>query len=84
MKKPDFFDDLSERLCAALPSNLKNLKADMEKNFRAILLGTFAKLDLITREEFDAQTKVLARTRKKLEDLEKQVAELTAKKKKAK
>ncbi len=43
----------------------------MEKNFRVILKNTFEKLDLVTREEFDAQTKVLARTRQKLEALEK-------------
>lgn len=79
MKNKDFFDDLSARLCKALPDGVIKIKEDVEKNFRAILLGTFAKLDIVTREEFDAQKKVLARTRKKLETLEKQLADLEAK-----
>lgn len=76
MKKSDFLSDLSSRLSNALPTSLKNLKQDMEKNFNAILHKSFAKLELVTREEFDAQTKVLARTRKKLEALESEVKEL--------
>lgn len=74
--KKDFFEELAERLSNAIPASVKNIKDDMEKNFRVILKNTFEKLDLVTREEFDAQTKVLARTRKKLEALEKQVREL--------
>lgn len=76
MKKTDFLHDLSERLGKALPGNLKNMKNDIEKNFHAILQKAFAKLELVTREEFDSQSKVLVRTRKKLEDLEKEVKEL--------
>lgn len=78
-KKSDFFEELSERLSGAIPEAFKNIKEDMEKNFRVILQSTFNKLDLVTREEFDAQTKVLARTRKKLETLEKQVKDLEGK-----
>ena len=48
----------------------------MEKNFHAVLQGTFNKMDLVTRNEFDTQTKVLARTRKKVEELEARVKEL--------
>jgi BMFP domain-containing protein YqiC len=48
----------------------------LKKNIRTLLEGTLAKLDLVTREEFDAQTKVLARTREKLEQLEKTISEL--------
>lgn len=70
MKKPQFLDDLSNRLCDALPANVKTLKKDIEKNFHTILQNTFTKLDLITRKEFDAQTKVLARSRQKIEALE--------------
>lgn len=76
MKKSDFLNDLSSRLSKALPSGLKSMKDDVEKNFHAILQKAFAKLELVTREEFDSQTKVLARTRKKLEALEKEVKEL--------
>ena len=50
----------------------------MEKNLRAAVQAALAKLDLVTREEFDVQTKVLARSRAKIEQLEKQVAGLEA------
>jgi hypothetical protein len=49
---------------------------DLEKNLRAMLSGAFARLDLVTREEFDIQREVLARTREKLEALEAKIAEL--------
>lgn len=75
MNKPDFLNNLNEKLCAALPPGLQSLKKDVEKNFRAVLQNTFNKLDLVTREEFDAQTKVLARTRKKIEALEKEITQ---------
>jgi BMFP domain-containing protein YqiC len=55
--------------------------ADLEKNLKALMRQGFAKLDLLTREEFDVQTEVLARTRAKLEQLEARVAELEAQKK---
>lgn len=49
---------------------------DLEKNLRAMLSGAFARLDLVTREEFDIQREVLARTREKLEALEARIAQL--------
>ena len=52
--------------------------ADIEKNVKAMLQGGLARLDLVTREEFDVQARVLARTREKLEQLETRVAELEA------
>lgn len=55
--------------------------ADLEKNLKALMSQGFAKLDLLTREEFDVQIEVLARTRAKLELLEARVAELEAQKK---
>lgn len=76
MKNKIFLDDLAEKLCNALPSSLQALKKDAEKNFHRVLQSTFAKLELVTREEFDAQTKVLLRTRKKLEALEKKLEAL--------
>lgn len=69
-------DELSRRLAEVVPSGLSGLKGDLEKNFRAVLQGTFEKMNLVSREEFDAQRAVLARTREKLERLEAQVAEL--------
>ncbi len=73
-----FIDDLSRRVADALPPGLQTLKQDVEHNIHAILRARLEKLDLVTRDEFDAQTRVLARTRAKLEELEKTVAELEA------
>ena len=67
------FDQVVNTLRSALPPNLTQ---DMEKNLRAALLAVFERLDLVTREDFDVQSAVLARTRAKLEALEKQVAAL--------
>ncbi|MDH5301457.1 MAG: accessory factor UbiK family protein [Gammaproteobacteria bacterium] len=71
-------DELSHKLAGALPPGLQELRDDLQKNFRSTLQGALGKLDLVTREEFDVQTQVLARTRSKLETLEKQLAELEA------
>jgi len=72
-------EQLAQSLSQQLPSGLSDLKADAEKNFKAILQQQFAKLDLVTREEFDTQNAVLTRTREKLNALEKTVDELTKK-----
>jgi ubiquinone biosynthesis accessory factor UbiK len=69
-------DNLVKRLSNSLPSGLHHLHEDLEKNFRAVLHSSLAKMDLVTREEFEVQRAVLARTREKLETLEKQVAKL--------
>jgi hypothetical protein len=69
-----FLDDLAHRLSAALPQGLQQAQADLEKNFRATLQSALGRLDLVTREEFDVQTRVLARTRARLEALEAQVS----------
>ena len=69
-------DALAKRLSDALPEGIKHLSADVEENFRSILQSTFAKLDLVNREEFDIQTKVLAETRRKLDELTLQVSEI--------
>ena len=53
--------------------------ADIEKNMRAMLTALFSRLDLVTREEFDVQSQVLARTREKLSQLEATLAELEKK-----
>ncbi|WP_186073776.1 accessory factor UbiK family protein [Burkholderia gladioli] len=77
MKQPsDVFNDLQSRV-----SNLlKNSPAkDVERNVKAMLTQGFSKLDLVTREEFDTQTQVLARTRARLEELERRVADLERK-----
>ena len=76
MIDPKMFDDVAKRLGDSLPGGLKLLRDDLEKNFRAVLQSALGKMDLVTREEFDVQSQLLARTRAKLEQLEKEVAEL--------
>lgn len=68
-------EDLSARVAAAFAASPAR---DGEKNLKAMLTGALAKLDLVTREEFDIQARVLLRTREKLEALEARVAELEA------
>ncbi len=75
MLNPNILEELSKRfseLVAASPAK------DIEKNSRVIMTNMFSKLDLVTREEFDVQREVLARTREKLAALEARVAELEA------
>ncbi|MBB71836.1 MAG: hypothetical protein CMF50_05505 [Legionellales bacterium] len=78
MFDPKVFDDIAKKLTDALPPGLKDAKQDMENNFRSILQSCFAKLDLVTREEFDTQAAVLAKTRQKLEQLEVEVKKIEA------
>lgn len=76
MFDPKAIDDIAKRLTGAIPPGFNNLKEDLEKNFHAILQGVLGKLDLVTREEFEVQKAVLAKTRSKLEDLEKCVTQM--------
>lgn len=76
MRNVNLLKELAKQLSEALPVQLDTLKKDFEKNCHKILQKAFAKFDLVTRDEFDTQTKVLLRTRKTLEDLEAQVAKL--------
>ena len=78
MFEPNQFEDLAKKLFAALPVSLQNVEKEIQEKFREILLATFNRLDLVTREEFDVQTKVLARTREKLDELQVQVENLLA------
>jgi BMFP domain-containing protein YqiC len=72
-------DDLARKLLDGLPPGLRNLQADVEQNFRAVLRANLGKLDLVARDEFDAQTRVLARTRAQIEALEQRLAALEGK-----
>jgi BMFP domain-containing protein YqiC len=69
-------DDLARQLADAVPKNLKAIGDDLERNFRSLLQSGLAKMDLVTREEFDLQVAVLKRTREKLEQLDERLAEL--------
>jgi len=69
-------EQLAKSLSNQLPAGLSNIKEELNKNFKGILQQQFTKLDLVSREEFDTQSAVLARTREKLDALEKTIAEL--------
>lgn len=77
MLNPKLLDDVSARISALMANTPA---ADIEKNLRALLSGFFGRLDLVTREEFDVQREVLARTREKLGQLEARIAELETRK----
>lgn len=66
-------EDLARRLAEAVPEGLRSMQKDLEENFRSVLKAGLGKLDLVTREEFEVQEAVLARTREKLEALEKRL-----------
>ena len=70
-------DEIARRLFAKVPEAARHMQADLEENFRAVLRASLARLDLVTRDDFDVQTKVLERTRSRLEALEARVREGT-------
>ena len=76
MTPTSLFEELSARISALLAASPAK---DLEKNLKALLTATFAKLDLATREEFEVQAKALVRAREKLAELERRVVELEAK-----
>jgi len=71
-------DDLARRLSELVPPGLRESGGELQASFRTALQAGLAKLDLVTREEFDVQRAVLLRTREKLETLERAVEELEA------
>lgn len=70
-----YISDIVNRLLDSIPPGVRNLPKDLEKNFKIILQQSFNKMNLVTREEFDVQVKVLERTRVKLEALEQKLNE---------
>ena len=71
-------DDLARRLSELVPPGLRDARADIEQNMKATLQAGLAKLDLVTREEFEVQRAVLLRTREKIDALERAVQILEA------
>ena len=69
-------DDLARRLSQLVPPGLRDSREELQQTFKSALQAGLAKLDLVTREEFDVQQAVLLRTREKLETLERTVAAL--------
>lgn len=79
MNANDFLDRFNQQLGTLLGSDLQALDREMRQHIRTAAQGAFGKMDLVTREEFDAQRAVLLRTREKLEALEQQVSALEKK-----
>lgn len=75
MPANDFLDELNRRISEIFAQSPAK---DIERNVRAMMTSMFARLDLVTREEFDVQAELLARTREKLIELETRVAALEA------
>lgn len=69
-------DKLARKLAEAVPQGLRSMQEDLEGNFRSVLKSGLSRLDLVTREEFEVQEAVLARTRAKLDAMEERLASL--------
>ena len=69
-------DEIVTRLTDALPPGATQLREDMETRFRTVLKGTFEKMELVTREEFEQQKALLERAQVRLESLQRQLDEM--------
>lgn len=76
MKNKLKFEDIVQQIMDILPSDPGQVRADIKKNIKAILQATLARADLVSREEFDIQSELLARTRAQLEELKEKVTTL--------
>ncbi len=74
-------DSVAKKLFSSLPLSIQNLEKELQQKFKDILQASLARLDLVTREEFDIQTRVLARTREKVEKIEQQLQDFITQKK---
>ena len=72
----DSIEKLARMLAEAVPQGLKSVRDDLEQNFQSVLRAGLAKLDLVSREEFEVQEAVLSRTREKLDALEGRLASI--------
>jgi ubiquinone biosynthesis accessory factor UbiK len=71
-------NDLADKLSSVLPNSINTLKSDVKSNMKSVLESSLQQMNLVSREEFDVQTALLARTLQKLKELEKKVEELNA------
>ena len=69
-------DELARRLSSLVPPGLKEGREELQQNFKSVLQAGLGKLDLVTREEFEVQRAVLARTRERLEAMERDLSDL--------
>lgn len=75
---PRLIDDLARRLAGSVPEGMVALRRDLEQNFKVVLQSGLSRFDLVTREEFDVQSEVLARARVRVAELEAKVTALEA------
>ncbi len=76
MLKPETVDDISRKLAELIPQDIKDMRREFHQNAKAVLTAGLRKMDLVTREEFDVQQAVLAKTRQKLKVLEAEIRAL--------
>ena len=76
MINKEHIEEFIQQTSKLIPDDLSRLKKEIENNLRTTLSASLSKMDLVTREEFDVQSKVLARTREKIEVMEKKLAEI--------
>lgn len=76
MFDPKSIDNIADRLAGAIPPGFSQFKEETEKHIHALLQSALSKLDLVSREEFEVQKAVLAKTRQRLEELEQRVTEI--------
>ena len=76
MINPNKIEEMARSIQAALPPGLKSVGEEVDKKVKQVLQAQLMKLDLVSREEFDVQTKVLLRTREKLQALEEKLQHL--------
>ena len=79
MLDPKKIEQLAEQITSAIPPQIKNIADNVEGKIKTALQAKLAELDVVSREEFDVQTQVLARTRQKLETLEQELADIRQK-----
>ena len=72
-------NEITQKISALLPDSFKVVQDDIEKNIRAVIESSFSKMNLVSREEFDVQSALLARSLEKLQQHEEQIAELEKK-----
>ncbi|WP_017444161.1 ubiquinone biosynthesis accessory factor UbiK [Gayadomonas joobiniege] len=78
MINPKKLEEIARQINESLPPGVRQFADDMESKTKQILQNKLSQLDLVTREEFDVQTRVLMRTREKLADLEQKMSDLEA------
>lgn len=79
MIKPQAVEDVVDKIGQLIPQDLKTIQEEFQTNVKAVLVAGLKKMDLVTREEFDVQKAVLAKTREKLKVLEMELKNLQSK-----